>query len=81
MHHDRYDAGRVRAMEANYHAAGAIDRDMECGAVFLIGQLRGIQTACVLQCVIKGGGHHANPGTTGIPLVLETLYKVAQQQQ
>jgi len=56
-----------------YQQDGCNVRDMESASVLLVGQMRGIQTAAVLQAVIKSGNHHEDVGTIGIPLVLETL--------
>jgi len=69
----------VEAMEKKYVANGCQARDMESAAVLYLGQVRGIKTASVLQAVIKSGNHHEDPGTIGIPLVLETLRKLAQR--
>jgi uridine phosphorylase len=75
-----FDPAAVRALAAQYTAAGATVREMECGSVLALAQLRKIHAACVLQCVVKGGHAHASPGTSGIPLVLETLYYLNQTE-
>ncbi|KAL6072720.1 hypothetical protein QOT17_005267 [Balamuthia mandrillaris] len=67
----------VKDMILDYQAEGCNCRDMESGAVLMMGKLRGIRTAAVLQAVIKSGDHHENPGTTGIPIVLQSLLKYA----
>ena len=48
-------------------------RDMETCAVYLVGEMRGVKTASVLQAVVKHTSKHEDAGTTGIMLVLETL--------
>lgn len=50
-----------------------LDRDMECGALYLVGWMRNVDVGCVLQVITKGGNKHANPGTQGIPVVLTAL--------
>jgi len=48
-------------------------RDMETCAVLLVGEMRGVKTASVLQAVVKHTSKHEDAGTTGILLVLEAL--------
>lgn len=60
----------IRYYQQDVHATV---RDMETCAVLLVGEMRGMQTASVLQAVVKHGSKHEGVGTTGIYLVLETL--------
>jgi purine-nucleoside phosphorylase len=47
------DAQRIEDKIARYKAAGATVRDMESGTLFMLGSLRGIDTAAVLISVAK----------------------------
>lgn len=68
------NAATVRQLQKKYETVdGATVRDMETCAVLMMGKLRGIQAASVLQSVIKHGDKHEDTGTVGIPIVLETL--------
>mmetsp|Transcript_3435 Transcript_3435/g.13068 ORF Transcript_3435/g.13068 Transcript_3435/m.13068 type:complete len:278 (-) Transcript_3435:94-927(-) len=66
----------VLNLEKKYSDLGASVRDMETCAILLLGQVRKIRTASVLQAVVKHDPtKHEDTGTTGIKLVLETLRK------
>jgi uridine phosphorylase len=67
----------VQAMIDEYQQQGCNCRDMESGALLMLGQLRKIRTASVLQAVVKSGHHHAHVGTIGIPVVLDALLNFA----
>lgn len=54
------------AMAKKYRNKGATVRDMESATLFMLGQLRGIQTACILQSVIKHGVAHEYKGQTQV---------------
>jgi len=63
----------VKRLQKKYEDMHATCRDMETAAVLLVGEMRQIRTASVLQAVVKSGNKHEGVGTTGIVLVLETL--------
>eukprot|EP01119_Soliformovum_irregulare_P011523 TRINITY_DN2900_c0_g1_i1.p1 TRINITY_DN2900_c0_g1~~TRINITY_DN2900_c0_g1_i1.p1 ORF type:complete len:285 (+),score=66.65 TRINITY_DN2900_c0_g1_i1:123-857(+) len=64
----------TRQYTTQFQEDGCNVRDMESGALAMLGQVRGIRTAAVLQAVIKFGHHHEDVGTTGIRVVLNALY-------
>lgn len=68
------DSDAVRRLEAKYENYGCTVRDMETCAVLMLGQIRKIKTASVLQAVVKNDPKkHEDMGTKGIPVVLEVL--------
>ncbi|KAL0483504.1 purine nucleoside phosphorylase [Acrasis kona] len=72
------DETRVKTLIKEYEHKRCNCRDMETCAVLLVGQMRGIKTAAVLQAVVKSGKKHEGTGTTGIKIVLETLHQQSQ---